>query len=222
MEVFKIDSPINVARFFEYSCKKKTANKGLKISIVNIQGKTIYRKNTAVFNKLFDISNKYLFSLTPYITFCVNELNILDPQQLISKNTLYKYTTKIKVIEEANQIYKYFLKSVDNVVKECIELNFSTAREYFGYLIKNNKLGEKYVTGKISVYYLSSIHNIEKLIAKMDSLNQDTLKIVSDRRDKFNADLQNAFLLLKSQKVNTLQYTDEQLFSKLTELSATK
>lgn len=219
---FNITTPLDAARFFEYTYKQMHATTGLSVSIVNIKGKKVFNKYKTTFEKLFDIFSKYKLDLERYIRFCIKHERIHQPDSLLSKSLFKKFSDDLQLRYESEKIYNYFLKSVENIVQDCIDMNFSTSREYFGYLIRNNKLGEKYLTGKISVYYLSSIHNIDKLINKMDNINRDTLNIVKQRYDKFNTDLQNAFLLLKSKKVNTLQYTDEQLFSKLTELSASK
>lgn len=207
---FPLSSPLDVARFFVYVSSYK--NKGKTVNFKNIQAKTFYTKANKIFDKFFDEFTKRKLDMKKYIYFFINSLGKTRkdvPQDFLSCATLSRYVEDLKIEEQYEKIFKYFMKSVENIAHDCLENDYDDAGQYLSSLIFNNKLGEQYISGKISQYYLATIKNIGKLISSMDSINRDELKTITERSEKLCNDTQNAFLYLKSQKINPITITNK-------------
>lgn len=204
---------LELAKYFIY-CKKINNKKITEpINIVNISGKGEYSKNKKIYDKLVVISDKYKFDPKAYIfNYVINRhTKITD---ILNINVLREYANDILIKKEYEKIYKYFIKSIEFAKDFCLKNNIETSREYIKYLIFNNRLAYEFLAGNLSIYFISSIHNIDKLISKMDNLSQETLQIISERYVKYNSDLQDAFMYLRSQKVNTISFLDKRLSEK--------
>ena len=111
------------------------------------------------------------------------------------------------------------MKSVKNIVDECLELNIMSTKDYFRYIIKSNKLAGYFVTGKISAYYLAAIPNFRKIIDSLDLVSKAEFRRLYNRYDKYHSDINEVFLEMKNIKINPIKYTDSELFNKRCMLS---
>lgn len=216
-EIIEINSPQDVARYFVFLKKEKNLNFG-SIKFKNISAKAIYNSNYDIFAKFYKIAKKYNINIKGYINFYIfklkkNENSIKD--DFLNINTINQYCEYLKISERYEKIYKYFLKSANNIVDVCVENNYRDVREYLKRLILKNKLAEKIISGEISIYYLASIPNIKSLIKQMDDCNKNELQSLIDNYDKLNKDIQDAFMFIKSNYVKPIDFTNKLLFKKL-------
>jgi hypothetical protein len=216
-EIIEINSPQDVPRYFVFLKKEKNLNFG-SIKFKNISAKTIYNSNYDIFAKFYKIAKKYNINIKGYINFYIfklkkNENSIKD--DFLNINTINQYCEYLKISERYEKIYKYFLKSANNIVDVCVENNYRDVREYLKRLILKNKLAEKIISGEISIYYLASIPNIKSLIKQMDDCNKNELQSLIDNYDKLNKDIQDAFMFVKSNYVKPIDFTNKLLFKKL-------
>ena len=212
----EIKSGSDVARYFIYFSRLKT-KPNANLNIVNISGKSLYKRFQDECDAAYKIIKKYGLNGVAFLKYFVDKFGT-DESCLLKLKEHYSYVwyaEHIKIQEQHEKIYGYYMKSVNNIVDECIKRNFRSTKEYIKMLVTENKLGEAFISGQISQYYLASIVNFPKILKKMDELNQDTLRTIAERREKLNSDLQDAFMAIRSQKVSTISFTDKALFQRL-------
>lgn len=188
-------------------------------SINSMRVATFYKKNKKIFDDLYNLSIEKNLDVIGYISFFIKTLNKHDydiKSDLLSNKYIEAFHSQLKLYEYYIKIYKYFNKSANNIVDGCIKNNFPSIKHYLRHLITNNLLVYEYVSGRISIYYLCCIHNFDKIIPTMDKISKDEFNILLTRFDKYNSDIQEAFLYLKSQKVNPIKYTENILQKQLT------
>ena len=207
----------DVARYFLFLKREKDLNFG-KLLFKNITAKRLYNDHKKIFDKFFDIATEYGIDIKNYITFFVIELSKTEKaidSEFLNINTINFYCENLKIKDQYDKIYKYFLKSANNVASECIKLGLTDSREYIKRLILTNRLAAEYLSGKISRYYLAAINNIDKLISKTNSISKDEFADFLMKRDKLLRDIQDVFNVLKSKNVNSIQFTNDLIKQKL-------
>lgn len=209
-------NPEDIAKYFKFLTMRKRPN-GHMVNIAFVSGKKVYKNWKKYFDLLAKLSKKYDFSWQDFLYWAVILKNFKTREipKIVTTNTLVAYANEKSIKLQHEKIYSYFMKSVDYIVDQCIQNNYSSGKEFLRYLIQSNKLAEKVFTGKISVYYLAAIKNIREIILSMDNISQDTLREVLVRTDKLRSDIQDAFVYKTSQKVYPIDFTDKKLFAKL-------
>lgn len=210
-------SGLKAAQYFKYYLQFKFSFITEKIELRRIAAKSFYTKHKKYFDKLVLIFNKYNLDVIKYIEFFVAHYGKLEKdisEDLLNMKSINAFVDHLKTIEKRKQIYKWFQKSVDNISNDCIALDFYSTKDYIRELISSRKLAQYYLTGKISRYWFAAIPNFKKVIVKLDKMSQDEFKDIYDRFDIYNTDINKAFLMMKSIKVNPIRYTDEIIFKK--------
>lgn len=82
-------------------------------------------------------------------------------------------------------------------------------------------LAAKYMSGKLSVYYLCAIQNLKDIVSKLDPISQAEMSTISDRYDKYRMDITEAFRLHKSCKLRPIELTDALIRKKTKERQQT-
>lgn len=212
----ELKTGLDIAKYLKYHIMTLDSRRVRRISFVNVSGVTFYKKHEKEFDKLFEISKKYNINIKDFICFAVDKLNVFtkkDLFKLFNLQTFKMYGEKLEIELEYEKIYSYFIKSVNYIIDECIKNDYLTAKEYFKYLIQSNKLAEKVISGKISIYYLASLRHMPQIIRRMDSFNRDTLRHLVERYNMLHTEIQRAFKFKESRTVNPIDYTDRKLFS---------
>lgn len=104
------------------------------------------------------------------------------------------------------------MKTVDNIVADCLEHNFNTVADYFIYLVNNKKLAAYYVSGKLSDYYLASIPTFKKIVDKLDAFSKADFKELYSRFELYSTAINEAFLQEKNIKINPIKFTNDKIF----------
>ena len=186
--------------------------------IEKIAARGFYQKNKKAFDKFVKIYQKYSIDILKYFKFLIYECRKTEKdaaEVLLSQVYLSKFIDYLKVNNQYYRIYKYFLKSAENIANDCVKLGFMSTKEYIRHLIATRMLATKYVAGEISIYYLSAIQNFKKIILKLDPISQAEFSKILNRYDKYNSDVQDAFKIYKSCRINPIKFTDELIWKKL-------
>lgn len=208
---------ITAAKFYKYYKQFKNTYIENPIQFKQITANSIYNKYSSSFDKLAKISIKYKFSLQKYIQYIVNKYDIQDKY-------LNRYLLNIKLIEEyityeiikcnRKKIFKYFQKTVNNIVNDCILYGYISSIDYIRELIKTKKLAQYYISGKISKYYLAAIPKFKDIVLKLDSISQDEFLPICNKYEKYNIDVKEAMKQELSKIVSIFDYTDNLIYQK--------
>lgn len=220
----KIETGQDVARYLVYFSKLNSAPLGNEINIVNISGLGLYRKHKSTCNKALMLQKKYGIDLIRYIKFFVSKyrLNDKNVERLVDSQNIVWYASDIQIKVKHERVYAYVLKSVNNIVDECVKNGYTSTKECLKYLIESNKLAAKYLSGEISQYYIAGIKNIGKLVRKMDKISQDSLHEVVEQQNKLLSDMQDAFTYLKNIRISIVSFTNDKLNERLNALRVNK
>ena len=214
---FPIKSGQDIAKYLVYFHKSADKRRTREINIANVSGAVLYKKHKKVLDKLFTIQEKYGLDLVRYSKFFINRFNYTDEniEKITDPQYIMWYAEMLKTNAKHQKIYGYVMKSVENIVNDCVDLHYSSVKEYFRHLVTENKLAQKYVSGKISGYYLVGIKNLKKIVKKMDSLSQDTLREIVENQESILSEVQDAFLYVRRIRVSIISFTNEKLYDKL-------
>ena len=212
-----INTGKDVARYLIYFSKLNNKQVNYNVNIVNISGTTLYRKHRHICDKALILQEKYGIDLIQYVKFFLSKYKLNDDniERLLDSQNIVWYASDIQIKAKHEKVYRYVLKSVDNIVSDCIKNGYTSTKEYLKYLIENNKLASNYLSGKISQYYIAGIKNIGKLVRKMDSVSKDTLNPIVEQQAVLLSDMRDAFVYLKNMPISVISFTDKKLQARL-------
>ena len=150
------------ARIWKWARQETNKNLKFKLSLERITAKRIYFEHQKVFDQLAKIFSENNMSPLEYIRFFAIEWcgsedkldgELLDPKTINAFEQFQQANAKKK------KIYHWFMKSVDNIAKECVQNGWFTTKDFMRHLINEKKLAGWYASGKISKYYLAAIPN---------------------------------------------------------------
>jgi len=201
----------DAAKYFKFF--RQNENKTLKVhyKLDKIPYLTLYKQNKDKFERLAKFCNDNNVNLAKYVKFYTIRLGQSDPDGIMRKSSFEKYLEYLKINDQYLKIYKWYMKSVNNIADDCIKYGFSSCVDYLKGIIENGRLGFEVLSGRISVYYLMTIQNIEEIYKNLDQLSKDELRSAFNMRDKIFQDVQEAFLMYKSTRVTPIQLTNEMI-----------
>ena len=132
---------ILAAKYFKFFSQNNNPYIVNKQPLERISATTLYKKNKVVFDKLVIIFNKFSIDIVKYLSFFTLQYGKSErdvPTLLLDNATISKYLEYLQIKQQYHTIYKNFMKSVNNIVDDCIKLNFQSTKEYIRYLIKHN------------------------------------------------------------------------------------
>lgn len=208
------------ATYYKYFAQDNNPYIVHKQPLERIRAKTLYQNNKKAFDKFVLAFQKFGIDIVKYLKFLTHECGKTEkdiPDVLLNNVYFYRFADYLKVRNQYYKIYKYFLKSANNIADDCMRLGFCSTKDYLRHLIKTRRLVNEYVAGRISCYYLSAIQNFKQVIKKLDPLSRDEFSKILQRYDKYNVDVNEAFKLYKSCSINPIKFTDELIWKKQTE-----
>jgi len=214
-------TPETIASYWKYFCQLKNDSVVRKLMLKDVRYVTEYKKYKKYFDTFCKIAIKYRISYVKYINYCINDLRIQTPKDLLSVKNLKSFAEYLNSKDYYYGIYKNYLKSANNVADSCIKYGYSSSSQYISDLIKKNLIAEEFITGRISRYYIATIQNFKKIYNFLDNINRDELHIIYDVCENLNQDVQDAFLMFKSQQVRPICFTDALIKEKKTKLTET-
>lgn len=205
------------ARIWRWARQDKEKWRKFKLPLERVTAKTIYSNHRKAFDCLASAFAKNNVSPLSYIKFFAVEYDGCEERidkELTSTGALRAFETYIETSAKRCKIYSWFMKSVNNIVDECVKNGWFTTKDFIRHLINERKLAGWYASGKISKYYLAAIPNFWKVVPKLDHFAKEELKIVAERYDVYNSEVNEAFLQLKNFKVNPIALTDALIYEK--------
>lgn len=186
-------------------------------TLEKIPYKTFYQENQRLFDGLCSVASKFKIDLYKYIKWFVAESGYGDFKSILSVNAISRFAEYLGLREGYKKIFDGYCRSAENLAQSCIEESYGSCLEYLKLLIRKNMLAEKFVTGFLSGHFIATIKNFARIYPMLDQMNQDTLRIIFDAREKLVCDTQDAFLMFKSVRVNPISFTDEIIAAKINE-----
>lgn len=205
----------DVAVVFKYYLQftnKKIVN---IMPVQRIQAKMFYKNNKNIFDKCYSIFTKYNINIDSYIDYFINvekKSNYHLQTDFLNMFTINNFVDYLKINEHDKKIYSYFQKSVKNIAKLAIKNNFLSTKDFLKHIIYNKLIGQYYMSGIISKYYLTAIPNMKLIIPKLDQFSQNELLDVYNKFESYNTEITKVFLKMKNQKVNPIKLTDKLIF----------
>ena len=205
------------ARVWKWARQEVNPHLKFKLPLERIAAKCVYESHREAFDRLASAFNNNGMSPLNYLRFFAIEWGGTESKiddELCSERALSAFETWTAANEKRKKIFSWFMKSVHNIVDECVEHGWFTTKDFIRHLINEKKLANWYASGKISKYYLAAIPNFWKIVPKLDHFSKEELKLVADRYDMYNTEVNEAFLQLKKFKVNPIALTDALIYEK--------
>src|SRR5574344_625338 len=220
-----IIDPGYLAQYYKYFKQFQISSIVNKIPLPRIAAKGFYSEHADAFNRLAKIAAEDGIDPVAYIKFFVFKFTkpgkSID-DDLTSSLAIVKFKEYIESRMKLEKIYKQYMRTASTIVDDCLKLDLYSCRDYIKYIISEKKIAAYYMAGKISTYYFAAIPNFKKIIPKLDHFAREELSRVYDRFDIYNSEVNSACLMFKNQKANPIKMTDDLLFKKRCELSASQ
>lgn len=203
-----------IAQFLKYKLQYKNIKIENAIPLPMIKAKAFQQKYHAQINKLIKIVQSFEnFDVYKYLSFFVDNIykNDCDIKTLVSTYNFTQYKNYLEYLEKQERIYGYFMKSVNNIVNDCKQLQIFSAKDYLRYLIQNKKLSQYYVSGRISCYFFAAIPKFKMLIDKLDPLTRSDFRELYNMYEMYNAEIVKVFLKKTNKKINPLAIVNQAL-----------
>lgn len=209
----KID-PELLVKIFKYHKQFMNKTAMFYVDFKFVPTKSYYKEHKKYFDKLSFICEKYKIDPEKYIKFCITELGIREGDRLINVDNLIRYANNEKILKQYESIYKYYIKSANYVADECFKRNI-TPKDFIKELITTKRLAYEYIAGNLSMYFIASLKNIDKLCLYLDQNSRDELSIIINTHKKLNQDVQETFIKYKNQRVSPISLSETILKNKL-------
>ena len=212
----KIDGQY-AAKYFKYKMQFKLGYITQKLDFNRVFAKSFYCKYKKHFDRLVKVTDECNVDVLQYIAFFVDDYGKLDrdiPEKLCDPAIFNAYISHVKSQKKLHGIYDVVLRSAQNIARDCVELRCPSAKEYVLQMFKHKNLAAYYLTGKISRYWFAAIPSFKKLIFKLDQMSREEFHDVESMFDIYSKDVNDAFVMMTSRKVNVFHLTDE-LISKM-------
>jgi hypothetical protein len=206
-ETEKPDTTETLCRLYKYYKQHTNPYITYPISCEKIKTLSFYKTNKKVFDKLSSLVEKYGICPDGFIKYCVLEMRVSKPKEMLNTQVFINYANKLKVDKQYKKIYSNFLKTANYIADVCISENI-TPKDYIKMLIKERRLGIEYMCGHISTHFIASINGIKKIFKCLDQNTRDELSIIYDAAEKLNGDIQEAFMRYKSHRVSPFKFTE--------------
>lgn len=203
-----------IAQFLKYKLQYKNSKIENAIPLPMIKAKAFQQKYHTQINKLIKIVQNFEnFDVYKYLSFFVDNIykNDCDIKTLVSTYNFTQYKNYLEYLEKQERIYGYFMKSVNNIVNDCKQLQIFSAKDYLRYLIQNKKLSQYYVSGRISCYFFAAIPKFKMLIDKLDPLTRSDFSELYNMYEMYNAEIVKVFLKKTNKKINPLAIVNQAL-----------
>jgi hypothetical protein len=200
-------TPEMLVRYFRYF--RQFLREGcVHVPFARLQTKSYYNQYKKHFNKLSEVLKKYRIDPENYIRFCVLTRHVNEADEMLDIRSFKEYADDLKIKEQSKKIYEYYKKSAEYVADECIRRNIRPG-EFLKELVLTKKLAFEFMCGNLSMYYLASIKNIDKICQYLDQNSRDELSIILDVHENLNQDVQDIFVKFTGRRVSPLKLSEE-------------
>ena len=199
------------AKIFKYYRGWQNPYKTTITPLKLVSGKKLYKEHKEDLDRFAALAKKNNFDIDSYFKFCVIDRGIKESciDACLSSTTMIdEFCSHVKKQKKLEDIYKWFMTTVKNIVDECIATQTYTTKDYLRHLIDNCKIGPYVAAGKISVYYLAAIPSFSKVIGHLDYFSKLELQLLEEHFEIYDSEVNEAFLAKKKKMVNPIELTD--------------
>lgn len=202
---------LHVAKVFLYYRMMQNPHRVNPVPLKLISGKTLYKKHKQLFDEFAAKAVHNKFDVDKYLKWCVLSRGINESclrSCLSSVSLLVEFQLHMQKQQKMDKIYKCFMRSMKNIIDECIATQTYTTKDFLRELIRNNKIGPYVVAGKISIYYLAAIPSFNKVIKHLDYFSRLELQLLNEHFSIYHSEINEAFLAKKHKMANPIELTD--------------
>ena len=199
------------AKIFKYYRGWQNPYKTTITPLKLVSGKKLYKEHKEDLDKFAALAKKNNFDIDSYFKFCVIDRGIRESciDACLSSTTMIdEFCNHVKKQKKLEDIYRWFMMTVKNIVDECIKTQTYTTKDYLRHLIDNSKIGPYVAAGKLSVYYLAAIPSFNKVMSHLDYFSRLELQLLEDHFEIYHSEVNEAFLSKKKKMVNPIELTD--------------
>ena len=176
--------------------------------------KSVYKNHQEAFTTLANFAAKCNMDAKRYILFCITELNVMKPEDLLVKVNILRFVESLKRDETYTNIKNRYVESAMNLADDAIAEGFTSAERYIAHLFETNRIAQVFLSGRISKHFLASIQNFGVLFGRLNTMNQDTLRTVFDVFDGLNQEAQESFSVTGCDFMRPVAFTDQVIKTK--------
>lgn len=199
------------AKYFKYYAQFQKFGIKRPLSVEQVGYRTLYLKYKSIFDGLGNVFSSRGLEVEPFIRYFIQEgkHGEDDVKSITDRRTFEDYKDFIQRGHKMKSIFKWFMKSVGNVARECVECGYFTARDFLKAVIDRKVLGNYVAGGRISKYYLAAIPNFDKIVPRLDYFSRCELADLVKYYDVYSVDVNNAMKYVKNVSVNPLDLTNK-------------
>jgi hypothetical protein len=201
-------SGLECAKYYKFFAQDLNPKIIYKLPFSRITAVSLYNKNKKLFDNLSNRFNKFKIDIPNFLGWFIRTYGDVK-SKILNSSTLSEYAAYIQVIEKYKIIFKTVIKNSEYIANESIKAGYSSCELYFKDLLKDNKIGILFLSGKVSEWWLSAVPNIKSYLSQCDNLTKDTINPSEFNFDKLYADVQSAFDYLKKIRFNSFKFTDK-------------
>ena len=199
------------AKIFKYYRGWQNPHKTTITPLKLVSGKKLYKEYREELDRFAELAAKNNFDIDSYFKFCVIDRGMKESciKACLSSTTMIdEFCAHMQKQKKLEDIYKWFMITVKNIVDECIKTQTYTTKDYLRHLIDNGKIGPYVAAGKLSVYYLAAIPSFNKVISHLDYFSRLELQLLEDHFEIYHSEVNEAFLVKRKKMVNPIELTD--------------
>lgn len=202
-------------RQFENSSFERTP---VKLNRISARG--LYLRHKKQFDDLYGFFVAHGLDLKRYIEFFVKERKRSEEDidcWLFSRQSISDYMAKLQLADKKRKIYSWFSKSVSNIVDMCMKYDYMSGKDCLLDLMRQKRLAQEFMSGRISKYFFAAMPNFKNLIPKLDYFARLEFSELYDKFDIYNTEINDVFIQYRNRTVNPLDIVDIELAKRKSE-----
>lgn len=177
--------------------------------------RNFYKNNQQTCDRMAELLTKYRINAESLVKFYLFNLGKTGITGIMTSTTVGKYVEWRQSERQYRKIYGYYVKSVNNIVSDCICKGYANAKDYIRMLIRTKTLASNIMSGRISIYFFAAIPKFKDIIPKLDQIARMELSDLYARFDKYSADINDAHLKAKNIMPNPIRLVDKKIGEEL-------
>ena len=184
------------------------------VQLNRISARGLYMRHKKAFDDLYAFFSTHGLDVGRYIEFFAKDRAYLEEdidKWLFSKQSISDYMAKLQLVDKKKKIYAWFNKSVSNIVNMCIEGDYMSGKDCILDLVRQKRLAQEFMAGRISKYFFAAMPNFKSLIPKLDYFSKLEFSELYDKFDIYNTEINDVFIQYRNRTVNPLDIVDIEL-----------
>lgn len=189
----------------------------MPIQLNRISAHGLYARHKKAFDDLYLFFEAHGLNVERYMEFFAKDQNRQEKDidnWLFSRQSISDYMAKLQLINKKKKIYAWFNKSVSNIVDMCIAGDYMSAKDCLLDLMRQKRLAQEFMSGRISKYFFAAMPNFKNIISKLDHFARLEFSELYDKFDIYNTEINDVFRQYRNRTVNPLDIVDIELAKK--------